>query len=554
MNKATLIEKTKINTLKSKIEELYRKMNSDINWKNTFKEIFEREKIVDFSSFDFIPKSLNQIGCYIMKSEKFWVMWIEIIKNELKLESLVKLTNNALTLVSDSKLILTTFNRTINFLKIPTKVIKDYVKSEGIKVPANSTIGDYAYLLNITNNRNIKIINMPSKIQKTGPMINNINLNMKKNLEKEKIPISAKEKTENFLAKDNQNADSIYNTINNQSDRKLKSKLDFNNFNDYLLSSVNNIKPDSAQTFQTFSIYELINDSENSQSKQIDFHNSSFKIEPSNMTISETANEETLNEKINLMGLNRTNFTAHCEQDNDKENSKNDNPKLLNNIVTPTKADKEKSGLIDLSRYEENLKNNCADVIDTKSIVDEIEKITTTLKKEIEQLKSPEFCNPSKLNMEQCVDKCCNFKNENKQGCQYVENNYQEIIEEISYSNMHSVLNENKNEVNKEDSYERHLKELATKRGEDVSEYIRYSNYKPEFNDIFVSPISPDGERKFYKSVCDESNDLSKSNDQEFRRKSKRKSKKNKSKSKSKSKSTSKSKSKSKNSKNKTKK
>ena len=96
ISQESIIDKSKFNITKSKIEDIFRKYSNPENsfskfnnckilnksWKIVFQEFFENERIIDFSCTSFIPKSLNNIGSYVLELEKFWVLWIEIIKKE----------------------------------------------------------------------------------------------------------------------------------------------------------------------------------------------------------------------------------------------------------------------------------------------------------------------------------------------------------------------------------------------------------------------------------------------------------------------------------------
>ena len=141
---------------------------------------------------NFIPKSLNNIGSYVLELEKFWVLWIEIIKKELKLATLINLTNVAISYLSNDKLIKQIFNNTINFLKINKKEINEFCNINKIK--SNNFnfnhAGEYDYLLDKLDKIKKSILQSDKKMKmspyfgnlKNSKIKVNINENFKENI------------------------------------------------------------------------------------------------------------------------------------------------------------------------------------------------------------------------------------------------------------------------------------------------------------------------------------------------------------------------------------
>jgi hypothetical protein len=410
-NSISIIEKSKLTTMKSKIEEMFRKysnqessifinsnksvsnnnnninLNNSLNWKKNFRETFEKEKIIDFSSSDFIPKTLNNIGSYVLKLEKFWVLWLEIIKKELNLEKLVNLFNYALSFMNDDKALKKHFNILITDLKISKKEITDFCKSKNITSKVNSSnLGQYDFLLDPSCSFNLK---------------NNIST-------LSEIPVSAKTKKLSPFFGTGSEGDKLRN-MNILSHSSSSSKIDGifnrNDFSkiDFKENQESGLKKEdlslmASSNNKAFSFYDLIQSESplpmenNSNLDLVNNHSIPLinpKYEASYLTINETVNEET----INLVNQNlHLQITESCNNISDNKNINDPSFFMRSPEVSNTSKSKFAYKTVDKScdSYTEKLmvltqKGN----VDTKSIVQDIEKITTTLKKEIEQLRSP---------------------------------------------------------------------------------------------------------------------------------------------------------------------
>jgi hypothetical protein len=165
----------KYTAINNKLQEIYLncRVNANNNWKFDFKNLFEKEKIIDFSASNFIPVSYNLTGSYILKNEKLWFIWLELTKKYLNsLESLVTFVNSALDFIelddinnitskkrNEPKAILTKFNDIIKANFREEDVIK-YCQSSG-KVHLEIT-GSYNYLLD-----HIVLSNINSSVKKS---------------------------------------------------------------------------------------------------------------------------------------------------------------------------------------------------------------------------------------------------------------------------------------------------------------------------------------------------------------------------------------------------
>jgi hypothetical protein len=135
-----IADKSKLSIIKTKIDDIYKKYTSGNNniktnitdWKKCFKDLFEKEKIIDFSAEDYIPKSLDARGSYCLSLEKVWVMWIETCKKDISLAKLINLVSNALDFLNEPKTIINLFNNLIIELKITKATIKKYCEEKGI--------------------------------------------------------------------------------------------------------------------------------------------------------------------------------------------------------------------------------------------------------------------------------------------------------------------------------------------------------------------------------------------------------------------------------------
>lgn len=599
----SIIEKSKLTTIKNKIEEMFKKysnqesqkvvkfeksvfnsgnqnLNNLTNWKKNFRETFEKEKIIDFSSSDFLPKSLNNMGSYVLKLEKFWVLWLEVIKKELNLDKMINLFNYALSFMNDDKVLKKHFNFLLTDLKISKTEITDFCKVNNITNKINSIhVGQYDFLLdpsccyNLKNNTStISEIPVSSKTKKSSPFFGTGYDGGK--LQNSEILIRS-------------SSSSKINKILNQSDF---SKIDFKENQESALKN-NDISIIERSDNKAFSFYDLIqsqsplpiNENCNIQN-EVSIPLINPKYEASYLTINETVNEET---------INFVNNKTHQDYTTPSSNSINEN-KFMDQqsflIRSPEVSNSSKSYL-----FYQNVNKSCDSYteklrvltqqgnLDTKSIVNDIENITTTLKKEIDQLRSPNtfqenisdkdilkscckssccvvhtvfqyqqksesknsnICdiipghenlrlhpnlvfekissqaqekkiNSINMEMEISVDKQTNILENKEEDCkQIIIQNHndsvaifndglaEELEKEKNYTinNIESdfsrekntdlinvtILNSPNNQSPQdeprviEDSYEKFLKETATKRGEDINDYISYKNFTPK--------------------------------------------------------------------------
>lgn len=190
LNQESIVERSKLTIIKTKIDDLYRKYLVDTDkgtntyistsavmpWKNSFKDLFEKERIIDFSHSEFIPKSLDQRGAYCMGLEKFWILWIEIVKKELTLKGLVLIINNAIQHVVNTKMMTDHFGILFNELKLTKKAIIDYCKDQNITYQDKPFLKNYAYLL---ENRSILSEMDKSELDKSAKVMTSTGKKMK---------------------------------------------------------------------------------------------------------------------------------------------------------------------------------------------------------------------------------------------------------------------------------------------------------------------------------------------------------------------------------------
>jgi hypothetical protein len=419
----SIIEKSKCSILKSKLDDIYQKQiklniynnQTENYWKKMFRDLFEKEKIVDFSNENFIPKSLDKFGSYVMKLEKFWILWIEIAKRQLDLPSLVLLVNEALTYLTNATNIIKYFNTCVKELKISKKEISDYCQEHGIKLKDSNQLDSL-----LDSRCQVKIKTSEGKLQ-----------------------IS-----QNNLAKNSS---------------KEISKLDFNKKKQSEIQLEN-----SESHFKYIPLQNIIPEKSEDSARE-NFQIDSHPYEASYLTIEETNNEVSLT-TINLNKSNLVENRTELDSVNDVSSTeKKDDSNFI--IATPDVRKhafnfNTNDNFYDSSRLEEQLVTFAKQghFIDTKSIVADIELITNTLKKEIEDMKSPQI----------------NFKNEIKHVC---KESCCKIDKETKVESKEDKIEENLNDccvVLEEDSYEKFLRDTAEKRGEYSNEYISYKNYTPK--------------------------------------------------------------------------
>ena len=95
----SIVDKSKLNSIKHKLEELYKKIEEEMNfsknkkpmnlsikqisrenidWKNCFTNILEQEKNSIMINENYIPISLNYLGSKLIKLHQFWALLIEL--------------------------------------------------------------------------------------------------------------------------------------------------------------------------------------------------------------------------------------------------------------------------------------------------------------------------------------------------------------------------------------------------------------------------------------------------------------------------------------------
>jgi hypothetical protein len=471
-------EKSNLTSLKSKFDELYRKFNSNegnsSSWKKMFHDLFEKEKIIDFSSETFIPRSLDKTGSTILKLDKVWVLWMEIVKNDINLTKLVNLANEALNYLSDEKLIRTRFNSIFNFLKVSKKELKEFTASQNININ-NKHIGEFDYLLD----RNACQSNKK-----------NLKTNYNKISSSKSKKLSTPESSLQFKI------DSINKILSEQ--KGLLEHKEFKDGNQILTAE--NIKPLNYNSETNIQVKTVVKEN----------------YEASYMTINESINEDTINNTSKII------ITDKKEKESDKKaNSiRIMTPEVCTYVETiqDGKIPIVASNIFTLAK-EQNL-------LDRKSIVEDIENLTLTLKKEVEQLSTikiedPQFHIEKK---EECLlsDECecqlhnrkksispillrkscapqINFDNENLLiNHNETENtlnqlNIDEAINITNFQKENSIVEENIPIVKeltpekehekvidkREDSYEKYLREKAEIRGENIEELISYNKIVP---------------------------------------------------------------------------
>lgn len=150
------VDKSKLAIIKHKIDDIYRKYNEqNKTWKSSFIDLIEKGKLISYQEGNIIPIPLDSLGETCLKIDKFWIMWIENIKTNLKIDQLVSIVNHSINYIPNDKMIKTYFNRVINSLKINKDDIESYCLNNNISKPKdkftfgnNNISGEYDYLLN----------------------------------------------------------------------------------------------------------------------------------------------------------------------------------------------------------------------------------------------------------------------------------------------------------------------------------------------------------------------------------------------------------------------
>ena len=173
-----LSEKSQPLTPNSKLKIMVNKNE----WKKDFKNIFE--PLINFMKI-VIPESLNLTGSNIMKSQKFWILWIEINLNQVNFNQLIEMFNNAYNHLNEFDILTPYYISTIKAYQNQDQIFKYY---------ENKYKRDFAQIPLSYEDKILQILDTnffsPSSKPKRSKIENNSFLSKNNNVEVEKLEIN----------------------------------------------------------------------------------------------------------------------------------------------------------------------------------------------------------------------------------------------------------------------------------------------------------------------------------------------------------------------------
>ena len=173
-----LSEKSQPPTPNSKLKIMVNKNE----WKKDFKNIFE--PLINFMKI-VIPESLNLTGSNIMKSQKFWILWIEINLNQVNFNQLIEMFNNAYNHLNEFDILTPYYISTIKAYQNQDQIFKYY---------ENKYKRDFAQIPLSYEDKILQILDTnffsPSSKPKRSKIENNSFLSKNNNVEVEKLEIN----------------------------------------------------------------------------------------------------------------------------------------------------------------------------------------------------------------------------------------------------------------------------------------------------------------------------------------------------------------------------